>query len=236
MLRQYPPLAAFSLAPYASAMLVRPSPNKVTLDSPAIEVMTDLSLVAAVTIESYASLVSANEYMIARGVRSLFVATPEGRVTGLITAADVLGERPVRVSHARGVRRNELVVADVMTPIDAVAAMRIEDVRAAKVGHIVASLTQAGPAPRAGSGSSFAGRGFHPRNFFRDADRPATGRGAANPRSRANLCRGRAGPARVRASRSEPRDGIATLRGYRCAGAWLRSAGRPTRFRPRAMP
>jgi hypothetical protein len=144
MLRQYPPLAAFSLAPYTSSMLVRPSPNKVTLDSPAIEVMTDLSLVAAVTIESYASLVSANEYMIARGVRSLFVATPEGRVTGLITAADVLGERPVRVSQARGVRRNELVVADVMTPIDAVAAMRIEDVRAAKVGHIVASLTQAG--------------------------------------------------------------------------------------------
>jgi signal-transduction protein with cAMP-binding, CBS, and nucleotidyltransferase domain len=137
-------LAAFSLAPYTTSMLVRPSPNKVTLDSPAIEVMTDLSLVAAVTIESYASLVSANEYMIARGVRSLFVATPEGRVTGLITAADVLGERPVRVSHARGVRRNELVVADVMTPIDAVAAMRMEDVRAAKVGHIVASLTQAG--------------------------------------------------------------------------------------------
>lgn len=144
MLRQYPPLAAFSLAPYTTSTLVRPSPNKVTLDSPAIEVMTDLSLVAAVTIEGYASLVSANEYMIARGVRSLFVATPEGRVTGLITAADVLGERPVRVSHERGVRRNELTVADVMTPIDAVAAMRIEDVRAAKVGHIVASLTQAG--------------------------------------------------------------------------------------------
>ena len=62
----------------------------------------------------------------------------------MITAADLLGERPVRVSHARGVGRNELQVADVMTPIDAVAAMKLEDVRAAKVGHIVASLTQAG--------------------------------------------------------------------------------------------
>jgi CBS-domain-containing membrane protein len=144
MHRQYPPLPAFSLAPYAASTLIRPAPNRVTLDSPAIEVMTDLAVVAAVTIESSASLVSANDYMIARGVRSLFVATLEGRVYGLITAADMLGERPMRVSHARGIKRNELLVADVMTPIDAVAAMKLEDVRAAKVGHIVASLTHAG--------------------------------------------------------------------------------------------
>jgi CBS domain-containing protein len=144
MLRQYIPLTAFSLAPYAASTLAHPAPNPVTLNSPAIDVMTDLTQVAAVTVEGSMSLVSANEYMIARGVRSLFVTTRDGRVAGLTTAADVLGERPVRVSHARGVGRNELQVADVMTPIDAVAAMKLEDVRAAKVGHIVASLTQAG--------------------------------------------------------------------------------------------
>jgi CBS domain-containing protein len=144
MLRQYAPLAEFSLAPYASSALAHPAPNPVTLDSPALDVMTDLSLVAAVTIEASASLVTANEYMIARGVRSLFVTAPNGRVLGLITAADMLGERPVRESHARGVGRNDLQVADVMSPIHAVAAMKLEDVRAAKVGHIVASLTQAG--------------------------------------------------------------------------------------------
>jgi len=144
MLRQYTPLAEFSLAPYASSTLAHPAPNPVTLDSPAVDVMTDLERVAAVTIEASASLVTANEYMIARGVRSLFVTAPNGRVLGLITAADMLGERPVRESHARGVGRNDLQVTDVMTPIHAVAAMKLEDVRAAKVGHIVASLTQAG--------------------------------------------------------------------------------------------
>jgi hypothetical protein len=144
MLRQYVPLAEFSLAPFASSTLAHPAPNPVTLDSPAVDVMTDLALVAAVTIEASASLVTANDYMIARGVRSLFVTAPNGRVLGLITAADLLGERPVRESHARGVGRNDLQVTDVMTPIHAVAAMKLEDVRAAKVGHIVASLTQAG--------------------------------------------------------------------------------------------
>jgi hypothetical protein len=144
MLRQYVPLAEFSLAPFASSTLAHPAPNPVTLDSPAVDVMTDLALVAAVTIEASASLVTANDYMIARGVRSLFVTASNGRVLGLITAADLLGERPVRESHARGVGRNDLQVTDVMTPIHAVAAMKLEDVRAAKVGHIVASLTQAG--------------------------------------------------------------------------------------------
>jgi len=143
-MRDYQPIALISLAETAACTLAQPASNPVTLDSPALEVMTDLSKVAAVTIEPSASVNSANDYMIARAVRSLFVTASDGRVLGLVTTTDILGERPVRVSHARGVRRNELVVSDVMTPIDAIVAMRMEDVRAAKVGHVVASLKQAG--------------------------------------------------------------------------------------------
>jgi CBS-domain-containing membrane protein len=106
--------------------------------------MTDLSKVAAVVIEPSALVNAANEYMIARAVRSLFVTAPDGHLVGLITTTDVLGERPVRVMHSRGISRNELLVSDVMTPVESIVAMRIEDVRAAKVGHIVASLKQAG--------------------------------------------------------------------------------------------
>ena len=59
--------------------------------------MTDLAQVAAVTIDRSASLMEANDYMVARGVRSLFVASQEGHVYGLITTSDTLSERPVRV-------------------------------------------------------------------------------------------------------------------------------------------
>lgn len=143
-MRDYQPLNAFSPAHAGACTLTRPAPNPVTLDSPAVDVMTDLAQVAAVTIEPSASVLAANEYMIARAVRSLFVTSPDGHILGLVTTTDILGERPVRVSHERGVKRNELVVADVMTPIDAIVALRMEDVRAAKVGHIIASLKQAG--------------------------------------------------------------------------------------------
>ena len=143
-MREYQPLSSFSPALAGVCTLTRPAPNPVTLDSPALEVMTDLAQVAAVTIEPGASMLAANEYMIARAVRSLFVIASDGTVLGLVTTTDILGDRPMRVSHARGVKRNELVVSDVMTPIESVVAMRLEDVRAAKVGHIVASLKQAG--------------------------------------------------------------------------------------------
>jgi hypothetical protein len=143
-MRQYTPLNAYPLASHGACLLVQPAPSRVTMDSPAIEVMTDLAEVPAVTTEGSASLASANSYMMARGVRSLFVLAPDGRAIGLITATDILGERPMRVAQGRGATRGELLVTDVMTPIDAVVAMKLDDVRAAKVGHIVASLRQAG--------------------------------------------------------------------------------------------
>jgi CBS domain-containing protein len=143
-MRDYQPLAANSLAASGACILAQPSANAVTLDSPALEVMTDLSKVAAVTIEPSAPVTVANEYMIGRAVRSLFVTASDGHLVGLVTTTDILGERPVRAIQARRISRNELVVSDVMTPVDSIVAMRIEDVRAAKVGHIVASLKQAG--------------------------------------------------------------------------------------------
>lgn len=143
-MREYLPLRSFSPALADACTLARPAPARVPLDSPALDVMTDFSLVAPATVERSASLATANDYMVTRGVRSLFVAAPDGRVEGLITTTDLLGEAPLRVGRARGVRRHELAVCDVMTSVEDIVALKLEDVRSAKVGHVVASLKQAG--------------------------------------------------------------------------------------------
>lgn len=143
-MREYQPLHSFFPALAGPCTLTQPAVQAVTLDSPALEVMTDLARFPAITIDRSAPIATANDYMVTRGVRSLFVIADDGHVLGLVTTTDILGERPLRVSRARGARRSELSVADVMTPIDAVVAMRIEDVRGAKVGHVVATLKQAG--------------------------------------------------------------------------------------------
>ena len=156
--------------------------------------MTDLAKVAAVTIEPSALVTAANEYMVARAVRSLFVTAPDGHVLGLVTTTDILGERPVRVSHARGIKRNELLVSDVMTPIESIVAMRIEDVRAAKVGHIVASLKQAGRHHELVAEKCADGNTCDSRHLLGLADRAPARGAAADHRACADLRRDRGSP------------------------------------------
>ncbi len=117
---------------------------RVTADSPAIDVMTDLSRVAAVTIDGYATIDDAHRTMIAHGVRALFVLEAEDIVRGIITATDVLGERPIQIAEQRGVLHRDIVVRDVMTAAESLEVMALDDVLHARVGDIVASLRLSG--------------------------------------------------------------------------------------------
>ena len=118
---------------------------RVTSESPALQVMTDLARVSPASIRPQAPLAGANQFMITRGVRLLLVVDEEQeKVLGVITAADLLGERPMQVATGRGLRRDELTVADVMTPAPQVEAVGLADVQAARVGHVLETLRRAG--------------------------------------------------------------------------------------------
>lgn len=122
-----------------------PDPIKsVTLESPALEIMTDLRRIHVAEIEPYATMESANVYMMQRGVRSLFVMNDDYLLLGVITASDILGEKPLRFIQEQRVKHNEILVSDIMTPLDCLEAIPIEEVQHAKVGHVVASLRDAG--------------------------------------------------------------------------------------------
>ena len=145
MLRQYTPLAATRLKESAGYAQRSPVvPERVTLDDPALRAMTDFQNVTAAVILPGDSLDDAQHRMIERGVRSLLVINQERHVLGIITATDILGEKPMRVVGQRGIRRQELTVRDVMTPQQALEVLDLADVRAAKVGHIVATLKASG--------------------------------------------------------------------------------------------
>ncbi|MDB5923215.1 MAG: putative signal-transduction protein containing cAMP-binding and domain [Betaproteobacteria bacterium] len=118
--------------------------ERVSLEDPAQQVMTDLRSVTAVIILSGDSLDEAHRRMIQRSVRLLLVVDQNRHVVGLITATDILGERPMQVITQRGIRREELLVRDLMTLQGALEVLEMNDVRAAKVGHIVATLKRAG--------------------------------------------------------------------------------------------
>ena len=113
-------------------------------DSPATGVMTDLTRVTAITIREHATLAEANEVMIERAVRSLFVVGDQSAMVGMVTSTDLLGERPIQLSQQLGIRRDEITVRDVMTPADRLEAIDLEDVLQARVGDVVATLKQSG--------------------------------------------------------------------------------------------
>lgn len=117
---------------------------RVRPDSPATEVMTDLTRVEAVTVGQGATVDDANHVMIRHGVRSLFVVGDDHAVLGIITATDVLGERPVQVAMERDMRHTEVLVHHVMTPAAHMQALELRDVHHARVGDIVETLKHTG--------------------------------------------------------------------------------------------
>lgn len=119
-------------------------PPRVSLNSPAVDVMTDLRQVAPVTVEPGASMAQANERMIATGVRLLLVVDADDCVAGLITATDILGERPILHMQHTHKHPDEVTVADIMTARGDLEVLHMEDVVKARVGNIVASLQRAG--------------------------------------------------------------------------------------------
>lgn len=155
----YSPLPQSRLAVDAGFHTPDPTTSaRVRADSPAVEVMTDLRRVSAATIGADTPINQANQAMIHRGVRSLIVTDEQRRVLGIITATDVLGEKPMQVVRNRGVRHAEIVVRDIMTPADRLDVIELNDILHADVGHVVATLKQSGRQHALAVDSDEAGR------------------------------------------------------------------------------
>lgn len=116
----------------------------VTVDSPALEVMTDLRRVQVVTVEPEERADLALRQMAHAGVRLLLVTSPNDEVVGVLSARDVLGERPVQVASRERIHRDEVTVQQIMTPQEQIDALNLSDVKRAQVGDIVETLRAAG--------------------------------------------------------------------------------------------
>ncbi len=135
------PLAAGTrLKPLARDTSAAPLPELVHLEDPATQVMTDFSVVRAVTTPPERSIDDALEHMKLSGVRLLLVTDERRRVIGLITARDIQGERPVRLVGEQRIAHDDVTVEMIMTPQSAIEVIDYEKVLHAKVGDVLATL------------------------------------------------------------------------------------------------
>jgi CBS domain-containing protein len=110
----------------------------VSPSDPARSVMTDFNEHGIVTVRAEQQVDAALEHMRHAGVRSAFVLDEaRTRVLGLITAYDIMGEKPLRHAQEMGSSREEVVVADIMEPVAQWQVLALADVDRADVAEVL---------------------------------------------------------------------------------------------------
>ncbi len=144
-LRKFSPLSSTLLQRGVTFHRATPLyPPRVTAKNPARDVMTDLKKIPAVTIEPTFSVMAANMKMIHSGVRLLLVTNARRHVVGLLTATDVLGEKPMQYMLKAGCSHDEVQVQHIMPPQAELEALNLVDVERSCLGDIVETLRRVG--------------------------------------------------------------------------------------------
>jgi CBS domain-containing protein len=125
----------------ATALLRTPLVPDLTRDSPGLAAMTDFLCERPVIVSPERRVDDALHDMIVAGIRALLVVN-DSTVLGLITAADILGTRPIQFlqnpqCEGSPCRRRDVHVADIMTPWPALRLLHSASVAAATVGDLV---------------------------------------------------------------------------------------------------
>ncbi|NIO39314.1 MAG: CBS domain-containing protein [Burkholderiales bacterium] len=104
--------------------------------------MTDFRYVHPVTVNPDMSIDDALQRMKTAGVRLLLVTNDAEEIIGLVTAKDIMGEKPIQIVQETRVQRSDIRVHMVMTSQSDITVLNMVSVRNAQVGHIIETLRQ----------------------------------------------------------------------------------------------
>lgn len=145
MERHYDPIPSQAIRP-GTVVPQPPAPQatSVTPEDSALAVMTDLTRVPAVLVDPDVDIEAGLRIMVRRGVRSLLVVNVDNEIVGLISAPDLLGEKPLQHLREHGGRRADVRIYELMTPIAELEVLPLSSVAQARVGNVLATLEQSG--------------------------------------------------------------------------------------------
>lgn len=118
---------------------------RVELHDPARSVMTDFNEHGIVSVAETQQVDEALEVMRHAGVRSAFVMDDtRTSVQGLITAYDIMGEKPIRHLQAEGGAREDVIVSDIMDRAGDWQVVLLPEVDRATVGVVLDTFQKLG--------------------------------------------------------------------------------------------
>jgi len=105
---------------------------------PALSVMIDYRSRSSVTVHETAPLNQALEHMKHVGVRCAFVVDEKRKVVvGMLTAQDILGEKPQQYMRFTGISHDDVLVKDIMQKKDDWHVADIKDIERASVEDVL---------------------------------------------------------------------------------------------------
>ncbi|HAG62069.1 MAG TPA: hypothetical protein DCL40_04105 [Coxiellaceae bacterium] len=108
-------------------------------DDPATSVMQSLANGHTLNILESTSLDDAIQTMKTHHV-TLMLVTRDSHITGILSSEDLLGEKPITLQQRSRIERENIMVKMLMTPLNEIILMDIEDVLHARVGNVIATL------------------------------------------------------------------------------------------------
>lgn len=140
MPKTYHPLSTTSLKPGVTYLHPLEPQEVVHWEDQATHAMVDFKYVKAEIIGPDAPIDSALHAIKKCSFHVLLVVDTEHRILGLISAEDLLGEKPLKVIEHRRLSRADISAHMVMIPKHDILTIDLETLRHAKVGHVVQTL------------------------------------------------------------------------------------------------
>lgn len=113
--------------------------NKITLDSPALSVMTDFKYIQPLVADRHDRACDIEQSMMQAHVRMKLVVNEDNEFLGLVCLED-LNQQEILKRVAKGAHRDDLSAADFMQPKDSLRALDYHELRQATVGDVVQTL------------------------------------------------------------------------------------------------
>lgn len=118
--------------------------KQITLEDPALAVMTDHRIEKVHTCPLDRSLDRARKQMAEDHTSMLLITNDNDEVQGIITASDIAGEKAINYMREKGKTRDELKVKHLMTHREHLPALQMKDVLEARVGDVLHTLNDTG--------------------------------------------------------------------------------------------
>ncbi len=137
MLNKYRNIPVNTLSDHCGLCNPSIQPEGLTLDSPASTLMIDFTQTAATTASDSISVNDALELMLANRKRALIIIGHNGELSGVITAMDLMGRKPMLYANEAGIMRSDVLVKNIMLPKHKLKAISRKNIEKSCLGDVM---------------------------------------------------------------------------------------------------